>query len=562
MKLLVSVQEELAKPTTTIQMCLLGIIAGLCSAAVIILFRLGYESIQLQFLDEVGHYETLAPEMRLLLPVLGALCIAGFAFITGFKHYRLGIPFIIHRVKMFYGTVPFRTALNQFFGGMVALASGFSVGREGPSVHLGAATSSFFGTSLKLPYNAVRILSGCGISAGIAASFNTPFAAVIFVMEVVLREYRIHVFIPVMLAAACGSVMTRAVFGNTHELDFLNVVGIHQGWILFYLIPFGMFLGAAATFFNKQLMNIIRAFRPVSMARRLILAGIITGCVGFLIPEAMGTGLSPVNLIHGASNDMHLLLMVMFAKVLLTLFAIGLGVPGGVIGPILGIGVLAGVLLLEPLKLIMPETEHLTTSFGLLGMAGLLTSVLHAPLAALSFIMELSHTTGVILPAMLVIVPSFVTASQFLKNRSIFIKQLDFQKLPYKTSFINESLQKVGVLTAIDKEFKLFKDAPETTILDFLDTAPTHPVVQQSFYEIDVSYQLVQYDISLDPHAQAPLTYYPMQGVTAQATMAEVYDILQKNRQGAVYVYRGLAENIIGVITWDCVRKYLNQQHY
>ncbi|MCY7294617.1 chloride channel protein [Alteromonas sp. a30] len=543
-------------------MCLLGIIAGICSAFVIILFRLGYESIQLQYLDDVEKYASLAPEARLILPIIGALCIAAFAFITGFRHYRLGIPFIIHRVKLFYGTVPFRTALNQFFGGMFALASGFSVGREGPSVHLGAATSSFFGTLLKLPYNAVRILAGCGISAGIAASFNTPFAAVIFVMEVVLREYRIHIFIPVMLAAACGSVITRSVFGNTHELAFLNVVGIHQGWILAYLIPFGMVLGVAATFFNKQLMHIIKAFRPVSMARRLILAGIITGLIGFVIPEAMGTGLSPVHLINDMSHDMQLLLMILIAKVILTLFAIGLGIPGGVIGPILGIGVLAGVLLLLPLKLFMPETEHLTSSFALLGMAGLLTSVLNAPLAALSFIMELSHTTGVILPAMLVIVPSFVTASQFLKNRSIFIKQLDFQKLPYKTTFINESLQKIGVMAAIDKEFKLFHDAQESTILEFLDTAPTHPVVQQSFYEIDVTYQLVQYDMSLDPHSQTPLTYYPMQGVPAQATMAEVYDILQRNRQGAVYVYRNTAENIVGVITWDCVRHYINQQHY
>lgn len=561
MTLLSSLQEELAKPKTTVQLCLLGIIAGACSASLIILFRLGYESIQLHFLSGVGQYASLAPKWRFLLPIAGAILIVIFAYLTGFKHYRLGIPFIIHRVKQFYGTVPLRTTLNQFFGGMVALASGFSVGREGPSVHLGAAGSSFLGTWLKLPYNAVRILAGCGIAAGISASFNTPFAAVIFVMEVVLREYRIHMFIPVMLSAACGSILTRMVFGSGHELDFLNVIGM-QGWTLVYLIPFGMFLGACATFFNVYLMRIIKMFRPMTMISRLLLAGLITGCVGYLIPDAMGTGLSAVNLVVDAPDETTLLLMVLVAKVFLTMAAIGLGVPGGIIGPVVGIGVLAGVLLLLPLEYFAPGTEQYTSSFALLGMAAFMTSVLHAPLAALSFVMELSYDTSVILPAMLVIVPSFVTANQFLGNRSIFIRQLDYQKLAYTTSSIRDALQKVGVMALVDKEYKLFVEAPHSVILDFLDTAPTHPVVQQSTYEIDVSFQLVQYDVSLNPHDHTPLAFHDMQGVPSQSTLAEVYEILQANRDGAVYVYRGQAANIVGVITWDCVRQYLNKQEY
>ncbi|UAA38263.1 chloride channel protein [Paraneptunicella aestuarii] len=557
-----ALQEELAKPRTTVQLCILGIIAGICSASLIILFRLGYESIQLQYLSGVGDFASLDPVYRFLLPIAGALFIIIFAFITGFKHYRMGIPFVIHRVKQHYGTIPIRTTLNQFFGGMIALASGFSVGREGPSVHLGAAGSSFLGTWLRLPYNAVRILAGCGIAAGISASFNTPFAAVIFVMEVVLREYRIHMFIPVMLAAACGSILTQVVFGHSHELDFLTVIHM-DGWLLAYLIPFGMFFGASATFFNEQLMRIIKWFRPMSMINRLLLAGVITGAVGLLAPDAMGTGLSAVNLVVQSPDDLNLLLLVLIAKVFLTMVAIGLGIPGGIIGPVVGIGVLAGVIMLLPLQLVAHGQQDLTASFALLGMAAFMTSVLHAPLAALSFVMELSHDPSVIMPAMLVIVSSFVTANQLFGNRSIFIRQLDYQKLSYTTSSIRDTLQKVGVMALIDKEYKLFSDdVSNRAILDFLDTAPTHPVVKKSQYEIDVSFELVQYDISLNPHDDAPLAFFTMQGVPSEATLAEVYELLQKAREGAVYIYRNHSSNIIGVITWDSVRNYLYKQDF
>ena len=527
----------------------------------IIAFRLSLESLQLMYLEVVDDFTTLDPLIRFILPIVGALLILAFAFLTGFKHYRMGVPFVIHRVKQHYGHIPFRTTLNQFFGAMIALASGFSVGREGPSIHLGAAGSSFLGQWLKLPYNSIRILAGCGIAAGISASFNTPFAAVIFVMEVVLREYKIHTFIPVMLAAACGSVLTRIVFGESSELAFLRFEAFSQ-WVYLYLLLFGVLLGIIASLFNNQLMALMKLFRPLGMVSRLLLAGLFTGLIGWLLPEAMGSGMSSIYFVMNAEGNLPLLFAILAAKFALTLIAIGLGIPGGIIGPVFGIGVLCGAILLLPMGLFLPDVEQYTGSFALLGMAGLLTSVLHAPLAALSAVMELSFSPEVILPAMLVIVPAYVTSTQLLGNRSIFIRQLDYQKLRYTTSSIRETLQKHGVLSTMDSEYKLFHDAPEKHILDFLKSAPTHPVVQGSDYEIGYQYSLVQLDISLDPHQSAPMTFFNMEGLPAQATLAEAYELLQATRQGAVYIYEHEANNIIGVITWDNIRSYLYKEQY
>ncbi|QJR80122.1 chloride channel protein [Alteromonas pelagimontana] len=552
-------RQELAHPRTSVQVCLLGIVGGLSAAALIILLRLCVEWVQHKGLALLTQYFSEDWPVMFFMPLCAVALMLIIAFITGFKHYRMGIPFIIHRVKHHYGQVPIRTTINQFFGGMLALAGGFVVGREGPSVHLGAAGSSFLGQWLRLPYNSIRILAGCGIAAGIAASFNTPFAAVIFVMEVVLREYKIHIFVPVMLAAACGSVLTRMVFGEVNELSFLSFA-VFSEWMYLYLILLGIVLGMLATLFNTQLMRIMRFFRPLNMAWRLILAALITGGVGIILPEAMGASFIDVEHLFTEQPGTVVLISVLLAKFVLAVFAIGLGVPGGIMGPVMIIGMLAGAVLLLPLQPFVNVNE-LTSSFALLGVAGMLTAVLHAPLAALSAVMELSYSPQIILPAMLVIVPAYVTATQFLGNRSIFIQQLDYQNLPYAITSIREALEKTGVLAAMATEYKLFRDAPEKAIEDYLSENPTHIVVQQSQLELEIQYKLVQYDVSLEHNAQ-PLSYLQMEGLSAQTTLHEVYEKLKNSRSGAIYVYDSEPHEILGVITWNVLQTFLQRAQY
>ncbi|GGF73449.1 chloride channel protein [Alteromonas lipolytica] len=554
-----ALRQELAHPRTSVQVCLLGIIAGVTSALLIVLFRLGIDWVQQGGISLLSALGLSAQWIWLVMPVCAVILILLIAYTTGFKHYRLGIPFVIHRVKQHYGHIPWRTTVNQFFGGMLALAGGFVVGREGPSVHLGAAGSSLFGQALKLPHNSIRTLAGCGIAAGISASFNTPFAAVIFVMEVVLREYKIHVFVPVMLAAACGSVITRIVFGEGNELAYFSFSSFSQ-WLYLYLILFGCLLGVLATFFNQLLMSVMKLFSKVSMVWRLLLAGILTATGGALLPEALGANFEDVNALFSAHPTALILLEILLMKFLLATFAIGLGIPGGIIGPVMVLGMLSGAVLLLPVSHWLP-VDDFTSSFALLGIAGMLTAVLHAPLAALSAVMELSYRPEIILPAILVIVPAYVTATQFLGNRSIFIQQLDFQKLPYAITSIREALEKTGVLAAMETDFKLFYDAPESALEKVLSENPTLTVIQQNKFELDIKYSWVHYDVSLDRHAH-PISYQSMQGLSAQATLAEVYELLKSTRSGAVYIYAEDATEVIGVITWNRLQSFLQRAQF
>jgi H+/Cl- antiporter ClcA len=552
-----SIRQSLSHPSTSIQLCLIGLAGGLIAAFVIILFRLSLTLLHVLLLDGIGNYASLPDIYRLALPFAAVTLIILVAKLTGFEHYRLGIPFVIHRVKQFYGHIPLRTTINQFFGGLLALASGFVVGKEGPSVHLAAWASHYVGRWLQLPFNSLRILAGCGIAAGIAAAFNTPFAAVIFVMEVVLREYKVHIFVPIMLSAACGSVLTRAVFGDTSELAFLSFTPISVSQLP-YLVIMGFVIGLAASLFNKQLMSIMRLFRPINMIGRLYIAAAVTGGFAYFMPSSMGAEFINVDVLLNSSPDMTFLLALLVAKFILATVAIALGVPGGIIGAVVVIGMLLGVVLLQPISPWLPT--DMTTTYALLGMAGFLAAVLHAPMAALSAAMELAASSQAVLPAIIVIVSAYVTAKQLCNNRSIFIQQLDYQQLPYTHTAIRDILQQTGVMAMMKTNIKVMRDSPDDILYEYLQEHPEHTLINQLGDDFN-SAQMVELNVSLHQDDK-PLSMQETVLLSEQHTLADVHEALQTTRQGAVIVESLDKTHISGVITWNMVHNYLLKQRH
>jgi CIC family chloride channel protein len=580
-----SLRLALSIPSTSIQLCMVGLVAGFVAAAVIILFRLCLEVLQTALLGSVGNYSAMPSWQLILLPTIAILLVIVVAKLTGFEHYRMGIPFVIHRFKVYYGHIPLATSINQFFGGILALASGFVVGKEGPTVHLAAAASHYVGRWVALPFNSLRILSGCGIAAGIAAAFNTPFAAVIFVMEVVMREYKVHIFVPVMLAAACGSILTRLVFGDITELSFLSFHAMEY-WHYPILIILGVILGLTASLFNKQLMWTMRLFGPFNMMTRLLLAAAITGCVGYYMPSTLGAEFINIDKFIASSPQLVAIFTLFAAKFLLAIVAIALGVPGGIIGAVMVIGILAGVLFLQPLQgLLIHVIEipmlntplELTTNYALLGLAGFLAAVLHAPLAALSAVMELSSTQQIILPALITIVSAYVTSKQLCNNRSIFIQQLDYQNLPYTTTAIRVELQDTGVMAIMRTDFKAFNMGEEAEMFEFLQQNPNALLVNTRQYEGSYEWELINLAVGLQEDSD-PILRTKIHCISDQNTLAEVYELLHTQAHGGVAIVSAVNKDVTGakieldqqntqgklcgVITWNMLHTYLlRQQH-
>jgi len=560
MKSLSLLKKRLALPQTSWQLCLLAAIGGAASALLVVLFIFSIDSIQSLYLNQKDNYTSLNALSRFHLPIVGGLIILFFAWLTGYQYLRTGIPFILHRLKIANGIIPFRNTLNQFFGSVIALASGFSVGKEGPAIHLGAACSSYIGSKLNLPFNTIRTLCACGIAAGISACFNTPLAAVIFVMEVILREYKVHIFIPVMIASLIGSMITRSIFGSGHEFEYFEKISIsfHHYPALVFL---GLVLGLLAYGFNKYLVLIIKYSSSIHIVSRILLAAIITGTLGFFVPFAMGTDLSAITFALENNLQLQLLLGLLFAKILMTITALGLGIPGGIIGPIIGIGAIAGTCVSMLVTGYLPG-ESFASDYALMGMAGFLAATLNAPLAALLTVVELSNQLEAVVPAMIVITTACVFSGQVFRNRSIFIMQLEQQGLKYRKSPIEKSLQRIGVLGVLQENIKVYQQECSPDILTSLKKIQllNHVIIQSSdkIAEGSTSSTFSWLKIEHNPNTSSveilPLKLIPLQ---SQSTLAEAYLALLEQRDGGVYIYDKDPNDILGIITFEQIRCYL-----
>ncbi len=434
------------------QLALLGIVAGVLAGLTIVLFRMVVNLLQglLPQGATQGIYESLAVEQRLLLPIAGGLLIGVLFHFLAPGERRVGILHILERLAYHQGHLPWRNTLAQFIGGAISLSSGHSVGREAPGVHLGAASCNLPAQLLRLPNNSLRVTVACGAAAGIAASFNTPLAGVAFAMEVLMLEYTVAGFAPVILAAVSATVLSRWAFGSVLAFGVPSVTlgGLVE---LPYIMIMGIGIGLLGSVFVLGVTRIAKYTRNIPVWVSFTGAGVVVGVCGMLVPQVMGVGDHTITeTLHG-HYGVKLLLLIVLLKLLATLACIGSGLPGGMIGPSLVIGAAAGALfalLGQWLGITDPGTVSL---YALLGMGAMMAAILQAPLAGLIAILELSGTPQVIFPGMLAVVAATVSAGMCTQRESVFQALLRQRGVLCRDDPITQSLRRIGVTAAMDR---------------------------------------------------------------------------------------------------------------
>lgn len=542
-------KDTLSQAKVSVQLCLLALLFALFASGVILLFRLLLVWFDTYTQTQALNFTDIIDDWRVLLPLFGSFLIWGVAKMGSKRYKRMGIAYVIHRVKLHYGKIPLQSAPGQFFQALFALATNFSVGREGPAIHLGAVSASVLAEKFKLPDNSVRIMCASGIAAGIAAIFNAPLAAVIFVFEVVLREYKIHYFFPVMISAICGALSSQIVFGNVHEFEQIGatVIPLSQYPLL---ALFGIVLGCIAAFFNRSLLSITAMGQKWPLMQRLLLAGAITTLVGLVLPQAIGSGELAIAETISEHPSILFLSAILIGKMVATIAAIGLGIPGGLIGPLYGIGALLGTILGLICAMWFPSIAPYIGLYTIIGMTGMMGVCLSAPLAALVALIELTDNASIILPSMFVVIPAFLISHQGFKTKSIFFKQLEIMGLGYKVAPVNLGLQKVGVRHLMDKRFVIVRDDDEL-LLEVLKRAEGRSVLARNTND---AVEMIQLELQASDTATT-LTRHPIQGIPDTATLNEVYLCLSIERRGEVYIYQDNSDNIVGVINWAMLQK-------
>lgn len=433
------------------QLALLGLMSGLVTGGVILLFRQAIEWPLHYFLPGHGSesFEELSLLTRALLPLGGAMALGILMSRLGSHDRKVGVVHVMERLNYHQGYIPFRSALVQFLVGVGTVVTGQSAGREGPAVHLGAAFSSLMGQWMKLPNNSIRTLVACGCAGAISASFNTPIAGVIFAMEVVMMEYTIAGFTPIILASVSAAVVTQAVYGadpafSVPSLTMNSLLEIP--WILVIAIMMGV---AAAAFI--RLLDFSSRFNEHPASVRLTVAGLIMVPFAVLTPEVMGIGYDTVGQTIAAELPFWLLLGVAIAKLVVTAVTIGLGMPSGIIGPTIFIGATLGGAMGLIGASVAPDTASSVGFYAMLGMGAMMGAVLQAPLAALMALLELTRNPNIILPGMLVITTASLVTSEVFGQKSVFLTILRSQGLNYQSSPVIQALRRVSVGAIMDR---------------------------------------------------------------------------------------------------------------
>ena len=385
-------------------------------------------------------FESLAYFERLALPVFGALVIGVLLTRLGAADLRVGVVHVMERLSRHQGYLPRRNTLVQFFGGILALISGQSGGREGPAIHLGAASSSMLGQAFQLPNNSIRTLVACGTAAAIAGSFNTPIAGVIFAMEVVMMEYTMGSFIPVIIASVTSTLLTHYFIGN--QPAFL-VAPLHLQSMMEvpYIALTGVVIGCVAAAFIV-LVQLFARLEHWPFWLRALFAGSITGLAAVSTPEVMGVGYDTVNGAMLGELTMLTLLLVVIMKTVASASAVGLGLPVGLIGPTFVIGAGVGGVMGIIGNYLDPVNAASEGFYVMLGMAAMMAAVLQAPLAALMAVLELTANPNLILPAMLIIVVATLVTNVVFGQKSVFLSTLHTLGLDYPPGPVTLHMQR------------------------------------------------------------------------------------------------------------------------
>ncbi len=549
-------------------MAIMGVISGLLTACTAVLFRLTVEEPLTTLLPAGSEsFESLPQWLHFALPVAGALLIGALFHFSNPNHRPGSVSHVIDRLQQHQGYLPQGNAVLQFISAAIALLSGSSVGREGPVVHLGAACSSQLGKFLKLPNNSLRILVGCGVAGAIAASFNTPLAGVIFAMEVVLMEYTIISFIPVMLAAVSGAVISKLVFGD--EPAFA-IPDIHGGSLLELPVAIitGLFLGLLATIMLKLFKNATKQqSRPVLL--RALVAGLITGALAVAAPQIMGVGYDTLEQAMLGQLGVSVLVLIVAAKLIASTVSVGLGMPGGIIGPTLVIGACAGSLFGILSTELYPASSADAGFYAILGMGAMMGAVLNAPLTALMTLTEMTYHPQILMPGMLTIVVATITARSTSRLPGIF--SIGRDRSDY-TSPVFQMLNRAGVTSLMDQNFIRHSRhiTPEKARL-LLDQKPRWLLVEDVGEEkfilrpADLALYLEKEDFT-DPERdetidlnKIPAERSLLLPIHREATLLEALLKMKQQHGQAVYVHQHAAplmSEVAGIITMQDIDNY------
>jgi CIC family chloride channel protein len=380
---------------------LLSIFIGILSGLLVVSFRMAIEWLSILLL---GVAPAPGQKRLFLIPAAVGLVVAVltryvFPGVRGSGVNQTKAALYIHN-----GYISVRTVIGKFLLSALAIGSGQSLGPEDPSLQIGAGVASLIGRRVGLSRARLRLLAPVGAAAGLAAAFNAPISAILFVIEEVIGKWTAGVLGSVVLAAVASVAVARWFWGDQPMFRIPSITLRDPRELLAYSV-LGIIGGFAALVFAKSLGYLRPRLRSQPAWLQLLqpsIAGLLVGCIGYFgLPEVMGAGYGAIDQAMHAQFALKALLLLAVFKIVATTVSFSSGTPGGMFAPTLFIGAMLGAAVGSFERIFFPHLTGSIGSYALVGMGVLFAAFLRAPLTSVFMVLEVSGNYSIILPVIL-----------------------------------------------------------------------------------------------------------------------------------------------------------------
>jgi CIC family chloride channel protein len=416
------------KLTPAAEMLVFAVVVGILGGFGALLFK--------KLIFSLQHFFWSTPDMapdslfgvvwyrRLLLPVLGGVIVGPLIYFFAREARGHGVPEVMVAVFTRNSIIRPVVVVVKTLASAVSISTGGSVGREGPIVQIGAAIASTVGQLMRLRPVQLKTLVGCGVAAGIAATFNAPIAGTLFSLELIVSDFGLTSFTPILVSAVAATAVTRHFHGNITEFVLPQFTMVSSWEFAFYLV-LGLIAGVVGFVFSRSIYRADDMLEKTKVPQwiRPAVGGLIVGIIALVYPHIMGVGYDTIRVLFDGRLTLWVMLLLVVLKIFATSVTIGSGGSGGVFAPSLFIGAMLGGSFGMVVNRLFPGITASTGAYALVGMAAVNGACTLAPLSAIIILFELTNQYGIILPLMFtVVMATFI--SRKLSPESIYTEKL------------------------------------------------------------------------------------------------------------------------------------------
>ncbi|MCG8377307.1 MAG: chloride channel protein [Chlorobiales bacterium] len=432
----------------------------------------GLEVFGTSFLIE-GYWALLMP----LVPAVGGLLVGLYnAYIVKTRPGH-GLASVIKAVAQNEGNLPRRLWLHRTITSVLSIGTGGGGGREAPIAQVGAALGSSVAQVLKFSPDRKRTLLGCGAAAGLAAVFNAPIGGVMFAIEVILGDFSVRTFSPIVIAAVIGTVVSRSYLGNSPTFQVPDYSLVSNTELLFYFV-LGVLAGLSAVMFIKIYYKIEESFQKVEKKRNIpvwampAIGGLLTGLICMWLPGLYGYSYEVIdNAVRGAESWLNMV-GVYLLKPVVAGFSVGSGGSGGMFAPAMKMGAMLGGMFGNLVHTLFPGITATSGAYALVGMGALTAGIIRAPLTVILILFEVTGEYEIVLPIMFAAVTAALIARiAYDYSMETYVLEKEGVRVGYGIAL--SVAENISVLDIMKTSYVRFRDVTRSEkIIDVFHNTP------------------------------------------------------------------------------------------